>query len=97
LYHSAFSCNRRYSFSNWLDYKVITTAYPCEVSYDALIQTNNISIERLVSTNQISMLLVNDYKTGDIMKQSITNNQIVVDITAPNINPLFSVFITIVL
>ena len=40
------------------------------------------------------MLLVNDYKTGDIMKQSITNNQIVVDITAPNMNPLFSVFIT---
>jgi hypothetical protein len=48
LYHSAFSCNRRYSVSNWLDYKVITTAYPCEVSYDALIQTNNISVERLM-------------------------------------------------
>jgi hypothetical protein len=39
MYHSAFSCNRRYSVSNWLDYKVITTAYPCEVSCDALIQT----------------------------------------------------------
>lgn len=25
-YPSALSCNRRYSVSNWLDYKVITTA-----------------------------------------------------------------------
>lgn len=40
------------------------------------------------------MLLVNDYKTGDIRKQSITNNQIVVDIVAPNMNDFSSVFIT---
>ena len=73
---------------------LITTAHPWEVSYGALIQTNNISVERLVSTNQTSMLLVNDYKTGDIRKQSITNNQIVVDIVAPNMNDFSSVFIT---
>ena len=71
----------------------ITTANPCEVSYDALIQTNNISIERLVLTNQISRLLVNDYKTGDIRIQSITNNQMAVAILAPNMNS-FSLFIT---
>jgi len=45
MYHSAFSC----PFDDIvLDYKVITTAYPCEVSCDALIQTNNISVERLI-------------------------------------------------
>ena len=46
----------------------ITTANPCEVSYDALIQTNNISVERLGLANQTSMLLVVgvaiDFKCG---------------------------------
>jgi len=47
-----------------LSRRFVTTAYPCEVSYGALIQTNNISIERLVSTNQISMLLVVMFKNA---------------------------------
>jgi len=40
------------------------TAYPCEVSCDALIQTNNISVERLMFINQTSMLLVNEFTTN---------------------------------
>jgi hypothetical protein len=58
LYHSAFSYNSgRFDTLTGTTTCPTITAYPCEVSYDALIQTNSMSIERLVSTNQISMLL----------------------------------------
>lgn len=39
MYHSAFSYNRLdLGVANTMLYEPIITAYPCEVSYDALIQ-----------------------------------------------------------